>query len=448
MHLILQFSKSQSHLIVTRRMLLRITAIAAVLISSILFIVQAADPVPYNSSADADLLENYVKSKNYTSIIAFDASNIKQYWIDRNVFCQDKTISIVLDKKTNDGFASSPLKIQLANVNERHDCKVEVIAESQNMGFAIMDSKSEILSKSSEDHPFVQYHVTSASFHLEDTPDCSFSLKFSSNANKEIQIKKIILSFSINSKSSFLSSPGVLEMNKNNIVVQLGKVDAGEGIVLNGKSNLIISKKYILVSNNPFESSVKVKNTGNIPARVYVGYAVYNRNRVQLDDHNYPYKNLNNILNVVSPGAGREKIVVDSYPEWIKNCYLALDAKEDLLDVPNTTFANGRIVEVKKLDDGTAEITMDQVFETALTPGSKVRIHGLSGAYLYVNSKVLQPGDEAVLTASISKDESFIQYSAKAFSRGVYSVKPIILTFSVDSDEGSTVAISDYRLSF
>jgi len=428
-----------------------ITIVAALLFCT--FFVARADSQPtglfsVDSSAEEEYLEDYIKSKGYSSCIVFDSANIKQFWFDRSVLCQGGNICVFLDNKTNSGFEGVPLRINLLNVNECQDCKVDVITNSQIADFVVMDSKSKVLSKSSAEQPFDQYYVSSSTFHLEDTPDYSFCLKFSSKTNDELSIKKIILSFSDNNDSSFLVSPGILEIDRDNINVLSATLGEGKAIEFSGKRGRIQLKKCIIVSDKAVETSVRVKNTGDKPTHIYVGFNVYTKNRVELRGNNFPYKSLNNVLTVVSSEAGKNSVIVNSYSDWTKNCYLALNAEEDLFDVPNMTFADGRIVEVKKLSDGMAEITMDKPFKTALETGTKVRIHGVMGGYIYTNNKILQPGEEEIFSSSIKKDEFFQQYSPKAFSRGVYSVRPLVLSYSVDANEENTVVISDYTVSY
>ena len=426
-------------------------AIAAALLSCCLF--AAADsrqssPAPAAPAAGETTLEDYVNSRDYASCIVFDPSSIKQFFGGKSVLNQNESISVFLENKDQNGFESIPLKIRLVNVNASQDCKVEVITESRDADFTVTDGKSKALSKSSSEPPWGQYRVSAASFHLEDVPDHSFSLKFASKTQEEVLIKGIILSFPRNQNSSFLSSPGVLEIKRDDVDAMSATLGAGDVIELKGRRGGILSKRFILVPNGSVETSVRVKNAGDKPTHIYVGFAVYNKDGEMLRGNNYPYKNQNTILTVVSSEAGSNKIVVDSYPEWGKNCYLAINAEEDLFDVPNTVFADGRIVEAKKLDDGKTEITMDKPFKTALKAGTKVRIHGLGGAYLYTGNKILQPGEEEVFTSSIKKDDTFFQYSVQAFSRGVYSVKPLILSHSVDANEENTVVISDYKVSY
>lgn len=40
----------------------------------------------------SDLINNYIRSKGYSSFIVFDTSNIKQFWIDKPVACINDSI--------------------------------------------------------------------------------------------------------------------------------------------------------------------------------------------------------------------------------------------------------------------------------------------------------------------------------------------------------------------
>ena len=152
-------------------------------------------------------------------------------------------------------------------------------------------------------------------------------------------------------------------------------------------------------------------------------------------------------MKVVSHSEASNIIKVDSYSEWSKGCHLALEAKEDMSDIPNNNFA-GIISEIKKLENGQAEIILSKPLKSKLDEGTKVRIHGLDGAYLYTKIKNLQPGEEQTFTSTIKKDDSFLGFSSKAFSRGVYYVVPIILSYSADASKDNTVLISNYSISY
>ena len=397
-------------------------------------------------SNNAKLLDDFIRSKGYSSSIEFNAANIKQFWVDQSVLSQNDSIVISTENSKTGSWTSVPLKIQLANVSEAQDCRVSVISTTPDFSFAVTNDKSVKLSDSSAEDDFIHYHVASSDFHLEDAPGFSFHLVFSSKAASPISIQKIVLSFTNNKNSSVLISPGTLRITKNDLVVnsKTGSLSdhSDNGILMTGKQVSVFTSKFIPVDDNEISVLLTIKNIGNKPSRIYAGFALYSKDRKAMDNRNYPYKNINKVLNVVSVDKAAGKLVVDSYPdEWTKNCFLAWGAEKDLSDVPNDKIVNGKITEVRKLENGQAEIVMSSPIKTALEEGAKVRVHG-TGSHLYPNIKVVQPGEEATFPATIRKDKDSLEFSTKAFSKGVYYVKPVILSLE------DNVVITDYRISF
>ena len=349
-----------------------------------------------------------------------------------------------MEKKKADKTESVPLKIQLANVAESMDCKVDVISNSSDIGFSVTNAKSKVLSKSSFENDFIHYHISSALFHLEDTSDYSFNLVFESGTPEPLSIKKIVLSFSNNKNSSVFATPGSLKITENDLTVtdKTKMVKQEDGLAITGKQN-ILTTKFIPVSDNTIAISLKIKNIGEKQTRIYSGFSTYVKEKAPVDNKHYPYKNQNNVLNVVSAEKGSKTIVVDSYTEWQKNCYLALDAQKDSSDIPNRNLVGGRISEVRELENGQAEIIMDTPLKETIKEGTAVRIQG-TGGYLYTSVKTLQPGEEGEFSTTIKKDENSFQYTQEALSHGIYYVKPIILTV----DSASEILITDYSISF
>ena len=400
-----------------------------------------------DTAADIKMLDQYISSKGYHTTISFDASNIKQFWIDNSILSKDNCIKVFLSSTNSTTKESVPLKIQLTNVNESQDCKIDVISKSSPIHFFVSNSNLKTISSSSEETPFVDYNISSAIFHLENTPDSSFYLKFSSSNQDQLSIQKIVLSFPRNQNSMFLASPGTLKLNIDKVSIVNGKTD--DSFSVTGKTTQVISKNNILIPNSPLESSVTVKNTGATPTRIYIGYAVYNKNRKQLKNLNYPYNSSTEVFTVLSSEKDSNRIVIDSLPSiWKTNCYLALDAKDDLSDIPNTLLIPGTITDIHQLPNNQAEIIMSSPLSEPIAKGAKVRINGLNSGNLYTDSKVLQPGEEAFFNSKIQKDDNYLAYSSKAFSRGIYYVKPVILSFSIDSKEDNTIQIKDFSVSY
>ena len=119
-------------------------------------------------------------------------------------------------------------------------------------------------------------------------------------------------------------------------------------------------------------------------------------------------------------------------------------------DIPYSSFADGTILDVKEQENGSAEIKMSKPLKEQLEKGTKVRIHGRSGAFLYTHTTTLQPGEEKVLSSSISKDDNYYLYTKNAFPHGAYCIKPVILSISVNEKdkEINTILISDYTISY
>ena len=415
----------------------------------ILLIFNAIASAQYNSIKTSggddeidDLLNQYLKSKGNNNIV-FDSTNIKQYWTDKSVASLDGSIAIVLEN----GNESKLFPIQIVNVNESQDCKIDIITDSPDLMYCIADEKSNIISVSSKGDDFINFKTYSAIVHMEDIPDFKFNIKFMSSVKKNLSIKKIVMSFSNNKSSNFLSKPFLMELSDSDFNPTNIKAIDSSSFSITGRQNVLICKKKIIISNGVLTSSVKIKNIGNNTASIYIGYAAYTKKGAKIDGKNFPFRNNNRILNVIADSKDTSILLVDSYSEWTKNCFLAINAAEDMSDIPNTTLLEGRIVEFIKNEDGTASIVLDKKITSPIPKGSKLRIHGLSGAYIYTNTTKLQPGEEEVFSSQISRDENILEYTSKAFSRGVYYVVPIILSYSTDSYD-NTVLISDFSLSY
>ena len=417
---------------------------AGIVISGLLYAQNKSQDSFVNS--DEALLNQFFASKG-TDNISFDASNIKQFWIDKSVSSKNNNINIVLDKDKKNAknlFKSIPLKIKLANVSVIQDCTIDVISDDQDLSFAVNDSTNMVISSAISKQQFVRHSVLSSSFHLVDTDDFSFYLQFSSNTSPYISINKIILSFS--NDKTFLTSPGILQITDSNVSSKrnISRIDVNSFSVT-GVNSTVFSNNKIFVSDNTITASATIKNSGDIPATVNLGYAPYTDLGQRIQSKSYPYGN--DILTVISAEENSSSIVVDKYPEWKKDCYLALNAKSDLSDIPCFSFVPGKVVEIIEKENTQAEIIMDKALESPIPKGTQLRLHSPDGAsYIYTNTKVLQPGESVVFSSSIKKDTSFLQYSRKAFSRDVFYVIPVILSRS-GKDE-NTITITDFKISY
>jgi hypothetical protein len=406
--------------------------------------------VQNTSESNEKLLQQYIQSKG-AGIITFDASNIKQFWTERSIISKDNSFDVLLTSDQNE-FKSNPLKLQLANVNESQDCKIEIIASTSDFDFSVLNNKLKTISSSSSEEKFMHYSIKSSTFHLEDTKNISFFITFTSKT-EIVSIKHIILSFFQNKDSSFLVHPGLLNIIENDDyttdATSKKKDGLGHSLTASGKWFGIRSKKKIILDDNELTNSVTIKNIGENPTDIYFGYIPYTKNGQNIHNRNNPYKDTNTILTVVSSEANSNIIVVDSYPEWETGCFLALNAKEDMSDFPNFNFVDGKITEVRKIDDTHTEIIFDKPIKSKLKTGTKARIHSKHGStYLYTDKKRLDPGEEVTFSSTIKKDEEYIQYGTKAFSRGTYYVIPIILSYSVNKEKDNKIIISDFTVSY
>lgn len=393
---------------------------------------------------DAALLDSFIQSRGYSNTIIFSSTNIKQFWIDKSVVSQDNSIKIFIDNSK-----SIPYKIQLANVRESQDCKVDIISNNPDLMFSVLDNNLKVISDSKKENSFIHYNIASASFHLEDTNTFSFYLQISSSSKvDDIVINRIILSFSDNKESRFLSSPGKLIITESNCSGPTQKMNADNYFSAKGKYISLISNNKIYVSDNTLSNSVTVKNIGDTQTRVYVGYAPYTKEGKLIDMRNNPYKG-NKILRVVSAEKGRNTIIVDSEPEWTKGCCLALNAKEDLSDFPNHSWVDGTIQDVKKIDNDLFEILFSKPNQKEIKAGTPVRVQSPDGAtYMYTKIQKLLPGEEANLSSEITKDDSYLEVGTEKLCRGTYYVVPILLSLVIDSSKENTVQISNFTVSY
>lgn len=394
----------------------------------------------------------YIKSKGENTII-FDHTNIKQYWISNSVCSQAGAINISLISNNN-LFESDPLKVQFINVNELQDCTIDIIAEEIDFDLEVLNNNLQSISTTSNTFFFGDYYVLSVTVHLEDTAENSLFLKFTSKDSDFLSINKLVFSFTNNPSSHFYCSPGKIHISFYDVLDDLKKDISNDDTMLysvTGVYTRIISKNKILISDDSKLSNfVKVKNIGDTPTHVYFGYAPYAKNGMLIDHRVIPYKNINKVLTVVSHEKSSNKIEVDSYSEWEKGCHLVLNATDDLSDFPNFTCIDSKIIDVKRLENNHAVIFFEKpVNNPSIKAGTKVRIHSIHGStFLYTNEKILQPGEESSFSSTISKDNSFFEFSSKALCKGTYYVIPIILSYSLDRSKENTVLIKDFNVSF
>ena len=369
-----------------------------------------------NNSRDK-LLEQYI-NKDGKEKIVFSDKNIKQFWTSSSVIIKDRKITVLLQQNSDKSYESDLFKIQLKNVLGTMDCKVDVIADSNDLLFSICTTKKKELSSSKNSENFIDLNVFTSTFHLKDTEDSAFFIKFTSKKSPEVNISRIVLSFPNN--QNYVSSQilNVTHDNSRFSNISDSKAVDSNSFSITGKRSIVTSNEKIMIQDKPVYQTVKIYNSGDTAARIYLGFAVYSKNNVLLDESDYPYKD-NSALKILTINKETNSIVVEGQNEWKNGCSLAINAKEDMSDLPNKGLSVEKIIDVKKNKDGTSEIFFEKSIPNGLEIGKKIRIHGPPGAYLYTSIKDIQPKEEAILSGEIIKDEKSVKLSSKSLPKGV-----------------------------
>ena len=246
--------------------------------TSVVFAQQKKD----SGADDETLLNQFVQSKGYVQTIVFDSKIIKQFWIDRNIISRNNVIEVFLSAIKNKR-QTLPQNIQLANVIETQDCKVDIITENRDMSFSVVDSKGKVLSSSSQTEEFLQYSIASSEFHIEDLNGFSFGIVFSSEKSDVLRIKKIILSFSRNENSAYAGSPGFDRLLKqiDEEGVEIPQVYENGEVIPNSEARYLISKE-----NNKMYLKIPTKQAIEDCSIIYRVFPVDKKNIENSGDFN------------------------------------------------------------------------------------------------------------------------------------------------------------------
>lgn len=247
----------------------------------------------------------------------------------------------------------------------------------------------------------------------------------------------------------YLFSPGCITLSKDTLYLaraSLLQTESSSFVVKGNKSAIVLQKK-IVISDKIVHTTATIKNIGEITANLLIGFSVYTKEHVKLDHRNFPYSHSNKVLKVISSAQGSNQMVVDSLSAWSKNCLMAIDVQDDLSDIPNNTFLEEKIVDMKPTDDGHAVLYLDKPLSKVLEEGTKIRVHGLPGSYLYTIKKTLLPGEEEEMKSTIQM-ASLLEFSPEGFPKGTFYINPIILSYSADSQNDNTIIIKDYTISY
>lgn len=404
----------------------------------------AADNAKKNKmeSKDKEMLEQFVQSKGFAKDIVFKNTNIKQFWVSNNVIDTGKDIKVILDQEEKSINKSGLQRIQLANIDNTLDCTVYLITKENDFSFDIYNENKSLLSQSEINDSFLDFNVYSSRIHLAETDSFRFDFEFSSAKQKEISIEEIILSFSKNTRNN-------VSITSKDTYMGNGIIEDADLFVATGVKTQIYNRDVIPVSENQeIRTRISIKNTGDVATTIYVGFVTYGKDRVLINAKNYPFKDLNKTLKVLSAKKGEKTIIVDSKPEWAKNCYIAVDVDESLNNVPNEKLLDGKIMNVEPNSDNQVVITLSVPLADDIPTNTRIRINGLDGYYIYTQTLVIQPNEEKEVLSSIKLDLECHSFTGKALSKGIETVKPLILSYSLNSNSNNTIQIVKYDVSY
>lgn len=411
------------------------------------------------------LANGYLRKDDKDSgTFVMDSENVMQYWIDDCVFRHNGKILIELspvaeidtdsEKKEEDDddeekqqFECSFLKLKIPELNRKKDFTVSVSFATPGVQYQLFDRFHKLFYTSPVSNGS-QTELPTFLLHSSEFAGSELFFKFTSSEVDTVNINKITIDYQSNPDFIYRKLFYVASDQFDSKLISANTFAYTYSAT--GKRTMLIAKGKIVVpeKESAIKMSVKVRNTGKNPTRIYVGYKYFDKDRTHISSGSFPAKGTNSIVNVVSSKAGSNTLIVDAMPKYSKGNCIALNARTDLSDVPNLSLLDGNISAVKELPDGKAEITMSLPIKTAVPKGTPVRIHQGAGMFLYMNDQILQPGEEKVFTSSISKDESSHLYTSDSIATGVYYVSPLILSYSTDANLDNTVKISDWVLTY
>ena len=248
--------------------------------------------------------------------------------------------------------------------------------------------------------------------------------------------------------SNYYSSPGNLYFSRYLLASPNGEIMGGDSALeLKGIRSRLYTPAKVLINDNSCCLTINIRNIGKNQTRIIAGFSIFSKDNSRLEEKNYPYNRASKTLNVISSSKGSRLIYVDKLPDWKKGCYLVKNAKDDFSDIPNFSFVDGRIDEVKTNMDGSVSIILNNPLKETLKENEKIRVHG-SEAFLITDTKILQPGEEILISREIKKDNTLCFFEKTAFPKSTFCVSPVILSAPVDSNEETCIRIKDYSLSF
>jgi hypothetical protein len=141
-----------------------------------------------------------------------------------------------------------------------------------------------------------------------------------------------------------------------------------------------------------YKISAKVKQLGENPARVYIGFIPYD-GKGRVIDPKCGYNNTKGSLTTLTAGIaqGATSLTVKDASKWAKgnHYYVVFNAKEDMSDIPNFQFA-GVITKIGKTGD-VYTISFKKPIGKAYPAGTVVRQHQSGGTYIYTKTAKTTP---------------------------------------------------------
>lgn len=239
--------------------------------------------------------------------------------------------------------------------------------------------------------------------------------------------------------------------SKPDIKFEATKIMDDDATTVTGKTSRMYFKDFISVPlHNRIDMSVTVKNIGSTPTKVSTGYSVYNKNKERVWKECFPYNYSNNILIIQKANQGESVVTAQASSfQWEKDCKIALDAVEDLSDIPNLNLLSGTILDTRNNNDGTIEITISSPLDKTINSGTPFRVTNKAGApNLYMTEAFLEPGDVLTFSSSIAKYETYHSYSKAALPAGIYYVKPLLFSTSLDRTQENTIQYLNWNIRY
>lgn len=218
--------------------------------------------------------------------------------------------------------------------------------------------------------------------------------------------------------------------DKSYLRKQFGEHSAtGTEFTTRGRTFLAASRPVGIDPAKKYSFKLKVTGKTEKNVRLYIGFNL-------MDINGRPYQALAwqgiaSTFTVVTRAAkaGDSVIYVKNGQTWLTSApvYIALDAKEDNSDIPNTKIVRSNVKsKVRKGDEW--EIVLKTPLKADIAEGTNVRQH-IAGGYFYTAVKTIKPTDgEIVLSGSVQGYAKNIGYfNGKNWPVGVKKARFLVL---------------------